>query len=298
MISYKKLTLADRKWVQEKLQQSGFRGSEYCFANQYLWGNLIGMEAALVEGCLCTVYQGEGMESVHDFPTGNGQLREAVELLLEDDRQKGKVTVIRGVLEECRQWMERNFPSRFLFEERRDEWDYLYRVEKLAQLSGRKFHGKRNHIARFHENGKWSYESMGTENIPACREMYQNWITQNRSRLDVSIEKEFQVVEGCFTHFAALGLSGGVLKSNDRVAGFCIGEPLTEDTYIVHIEKGDIAIQGAYPMINQQFVLHNMEHFEYVNREDDLGQEGLRRAKLSYQPDILLKKYSARVTAQ
>lgn len=295
MIPYKKLSLEDRGWVQEKLRQSGFRGSEYCFVNQYLWGGQMGMEAALVEGCLCTVYTSDRPEALHDFPAGRGKLKQAVERLLEDDRRRGKVPVIRGILEESRQWMEESFPSVFSYEEKREEWDYLYRVEKLAQLKGRKFHGKRNHIARFKENGEWAYEEMGTENIPDCREMYHYWLTQNKGRLDASIQKEIKVVEGCFDHFGFLGLSGGIIRREGKVAAFCIGEPLTEDTFIVHIEKGDTDIQGAYPMINQQFLVHGMEGFAYVNREDDLGQEGLRRAKLSYQPELLLKKYSARL---
>ena len=293
MIPYREITLADKGWMQEKLRESGFRGSEYCFPNQFLWGNLIGMKAAEVEGCLCTAYQAHGLEASHDFPAGAGDTGEAVRAVLEDDRQQGRHTVFRGIQEEEKVWMETVFPGRFAYEEKRDEWDYLYSVEALAGLKGKKYHGKRNHIARFCDGGSWEYGALDHNGIEACRSMYEEWLAQNEERLDASAVKEKAVVDGCLTYFKELDLQGGMLKRDGCLAGFCIGSVLTDDTFIVHIEKARTDIQGAYPMINRQFVLHNMEGFRYVNREDDLGIEGLRRAKLSYHPEFLLKKYSA-----
>lgn len=293
MIPYKKITLADRDWMLKKLRQSGLRGSEYCFTNQFLWGNLIGMKAAEVEGCLCTAYRVEGQTAAHDFPTGEGDKATAINAVLEDDRQQGRQTVFRGVPEDEKAWMESTFPGLFSYEEKRDEWDYLYSVEELAYLQGRKFHGKRNHIARFKDQGNWEYCPLEETLLEPCGRMYERWLEQNSDRLDASAVKEKTVVEGCLSHFKELKLQGGVLFREGSVVGFCIGSVLTKDTFIVHIEKAYTDIQGAYPMLNQQFVLHNMEGFRYVNREDDLGIEGLRRAKLSYHPELLLKKYTA-----
>lgn len=294
MISYKKVTLDDRDWMRWKLRESDLRGSEYCFTNQFLWGNVFGMEVTLIDGCLCTIYRREG-NAVHDFPTGAGQTREAILALIEDDRNDGRKTIFRGILEAQKEWIEHTFPGMFDIMPKREDFDYLYLTDKLSSLSGRKLHSKRNHIARFEETGEWSYEEMTPENIGGCREMYQNWLIQNKDRLDDSIQKEQVLVEGCFAHFRDLKLEGGVLVQKGKVAGFSIGSPLNSDTFIVHIEKADTTIQGAYPMLNRQFVRHNMMDFQYVNREDDLGLEGLRKAKLSYYPDILLEKYEARL---
>lgn len=293
MISYKKITLADKGWIQEKLRESGYRGSEYCFPNQFLWGNQIGMKAALVQDCLCTSYPDQGRQSVHDFPAGAGDRKSAILSVWEDDRQQGRQTVFRGVQEAEKAWMETVFPDCFIYEEKRDEWDYLYSVEALSGLKGKKYHGKRNHIARFCDGGSWTYEALGGSSLPQCRRMYEDWLVRNGERLDASAVKEKAVVEGCFSLFRELDLQGGVLRREGEVVAFSIGSVLTPDTFIVHIEKAYADIQGAYPMINQQFVLHNMEGFRYVNREDDLGIEGLRRAKLSYHPQMLLKKYTA-----
>lgn len=251
------------------------------------------MRIAEVEGMLCTVYPARNGKRIHDFPVGSGDPAKVIKTLAADDGERGGQTVIRGILEEKKSWMEEVFPGLFEFEESRKEWDYLYPVEKLSKLAGQKYHGKRNHIARFQSGGDWSYESMRAENIPECRAMYEEWLAQNRERLDDSLEQERYVVEGSFRWFKELELQGGVLRQQGRVVAFCIGEPLTEDTYIVHVEKAYPQIPGAYPMINWQFVQHGMEGFTFVNREDDLGLEGLRRAKLSYRPDPLLKKYTA-----
>lgn len=297
MISYNRVTLDDREWMREKLKESNFRGSEYCFTNQYLWGNVFDMKAALVEECLCTVYNRKSY-MLHDFPVGAGQTLKAMEALLQDDQEKGCTSIFRGIFEEQREWMEQNFPGKFFFTEKREEWDYLYLTDSLASLSGRKYHSKRNHIARFEEAGPWHYEEMTQGNIPQCREMYQNWLIQNQERLDASVQTEQEIVEGCFSQFKELGLQGGVLFRGDSVVAFTIGAPLNTDTFIVHIEKANTEIQGSYPMINREFVRHNMMDYQYVNREDDLGLEGLRKAKLSYRPELLLQKYEARYDSE
>lgn len=293
MICYREIELSDRHWMREMLRQSGFPGSEYCFTNQFLWGGISSMRIAEVEDMLCTIYPAKNGRRIHDFPVGSGDPAKAIKALAEDDAMHGGQTVIRGILDEKKSWMEEAFPGFFEFEESRKEWDYLYPVEKLLKLSGQKYHGKRNHIARFQAGGDWSYEAMKPENIAECRAMYEDWLAQNRERMDASLEQEKHVVEGSFRWYKELELQGGVLRQQGRVVAFCIGEPLTEDTYIVHVEKAYSQIPGAYPMINRQFVQHSMEGFTYVNREDDLGLEGLRRAKLSYHPDPLLKKYTA-----
>lgn len=295
MITYKNITLEDRGWMMERLRASDFRGSEYCFANQFLWGKVLGMEAADVEGCLCTRYPRQGDTVTHDFPAGNGDRERTVRLILEDDRENGCVTVLRGMLEPEKDWLEQIFPGKFQICDKRAEWDYLYSVEALGRLSGKKYHGKRNHIARFQKNGSWSYEELNGDNMQECIQMYYDWLVQNRERLDDSAQREKVVVEGSFGLWRELGLQGGLLRQEGRVVAFCVGEPLNSDTYIVHLEKAYPQVQGAYPMINQQFVLHVMEGFAYVNREDDMGLEGLRKAKLSYHPELLLEKYSARL---
>lgn len=291
MIPYRRITLKDREWIHEKLQESGFQGSEYCFVNQFLWGSIYGMQAALADGVLCTRYPASDGRIAHDFPAGNGDREAAIRKMIKSDDRLGCVPVLRAVTKDQLIWLEETFAGKFRVLPDRNAWDYLYPVQQLAELKGKRFHGKRNHIARFEEAGVWSYEEMSRERIPACLAMYHDWLLQNRDRLDPTILQERFMVESAFRHFEELRLQGGILVMDGEIIAFCLGEPLNKDTFIVHVEKADTRIQGAYPMINRQFVLHNMLGYAYVNREDDLGVEGLRRSKLSYYPEPLLEKY-------
>ncbi|MBD5451986.1 MAG: GNAT family N-acetyltransferase, partial [Lachnospiraceae bacterium] len=173
----------------------------------------------------------------------------------------------------------------------RGDFDYIYTVEKLATLRGKKLHGKRNHIARFMDDQDWRYEPMSAENIEDCRKMSKEWERMRADKWNDSMEEEINVLDEALNHFDELGFVGGVLYKADEIVAFTIGERLNADTLVVHFEKAYPDLQGAYPMINQQFILHEGEQFTYVNREEDTGDLGLRKAKLSYYPDIILKKY-------
>ena len=185
------------------------------------------------------------------------------------------------------------FPGEFEIYSDRADADYVYTTEKLTSLKGKKLHGKRNHIARFMDDGDWRYEPMTQQNIPECRRMAKEWASLRADKWNDDMEQEIGVLEVAFTNFNELGLTGGVLYKVDKMVAFTIGEALNEDTFVVHFEKAFPDLQGAYPMINQQFVLHAAQDFQYVNREEDTGDLGLRKAKLSYYPEILLKKYWA-----
>ena len=154
-------------------------------------------------------------------------------------------------------------------------------------------HGKRNHIARFQDEDDWCYEELNDSNIEECRNMTYTWIKMRAEKWNEEMELEMSVLHEAFDHRKELGLVGGIIRKAGQIVAFSIGEPLNSDTYVVHFEKAFPDMQGAYPMINQQFVLHACEDYTYVNREEDTGDPGLRKAKMSYYPEILLKKYVA-----
>ena len=160
-------------------------------------------------------------------------------------------------------------------------------------LAGKKLHSKRNFINRFkaEQEGNWRYEPIDARNIGDAWRMNVEWCAEMGCGEDPSLLEESCAVRNCFETFDALGLRGGLLRVGDRAVAFSMGRPLSSDTFIVHIEKAFASVAGAYPMINQQFAAHNCAEYRYVNREDDVGDEGLRKAKLSYRPAILLEKY-------
>ena len=159
-------------------------------------------------------------------------------------------------------------------------------------MSGKKLHGKRNHINKFKANyeGRWVYESMTKDNLEDCFQMALRWRNENGCEEDPEKRGEICVTLNALRLFEELELKGGVLRVDGEVVAFTLGEPVCSDTFVVHIEKAYADIQGAYPMINQQFVEHECQNYQYVNREEDTGAEGLRKAKLSYRPVFLVEK--------
>ncbi len=295
MMQFRLVELSDKKWMKKYLDESSFRGCEYAFGNMLAWQSVYKTEVAEYEGMLILRSRTSYAEDyVYAFPAGNGDKKATIEKLLELAAQKECKLYLRGFTADNAEFLEKEFPDRFDIESVRDEWDYLYLKEDLEQLKGKKYHGKRNHIARFMDADDWRYESMSKENIEACRRMSVLWYEKQKEAGNLDVQREIPVLNICLDHFEELGFTGGVLYKGEEVVAFTIGEPLTEDTYVVHIEKAYSDIQGAYAMINKQYVLHEMEGYTYVNREEDEGIEGLRKAKESYYPALMLEKYVAR----
>ena len=167
----------------------------------------------------------------------------------------------------------------------------MYETEKLASLAGKKLHGKRNHINKFKAlYPDWSYEPLNDDNVEDCFQMALKWRNKNGCEDDPEKNAEMCVTLNSLRLYKELGLKGGVLKADGKIVAFTVGEPVSDDTFVVHIEKAFAEVDGAYPMINQQFVQHECMEYEYVNREEDTGAEGLRKAKLSYRPAFLEEK--------
>ena len=151
---------------------------------------------------------------------------------------------------------------------------------------------KRNHINKFKimYEDRWSYEPMTKDNVEDCFQMALKWRNENGCEEDLEKNAEICVTLNSLRLFEELGLKGGVLRIDGEVAAFTVGEPICSDTFGVHIEKAYAEVQGAYPMINQQFVSHECMDYKYVNREEDTGAEGLRKAKMSYRPVFMVEK--------
>ena len=295
MINFREIRLEDKEWMTQKLQEDDRQGCEYTFGNNYIWRNIYRVEVAELHDCCVIKFDADG-DDCFAYPIGNGDKRQVILYLIEDAKERGQKLRLDSILSQDKAQLEEWFPGLFAVSEERDGFDYIYTVEKLTKLAGKKLHGKRNHIARFKENHEWSYEPMTTENKQECLEMNRKWCDRAACKWNQDMSDEFCAVQEAVAHFEELQLSGGVLRAEGEVVAFTIGEPLNSNTFVVHVEKAFPDIQGAYPMINQQFVEHTCQEFQYVNREDDTGAEGLRKAKLSYYPDILLEKYSAEYT--
>lgn len=297
-INFREITIEDKDWIKARLAEDNDNSCERSFTTIFLYRRLYKAQMADILGCcvLRCIYK-TMRENVpywtYYFPIGAGDKQGALKIMLELCQQEGIPLHLEPITVKERELLLEWFPGRFLIESNRNCYDYIYSKEKLAGLRGKKMQKKRNHIARFKDDPDWSYEPITKENLAETRFMAHNWICSREEKWNEDMEDEFSVLEDAFANYDALGLRGGILRQHGDIVAFTMGDPLNSDTFLVHFEKAFPEVQGAYPMINQQFVQQATEGFEYINREDDTGDLGLRKAKLSYYPEILLKKYVA-----
>lgn len=185
------------------------------------------------------------------------------------------------------------FGSTFSITESREDFEYLYETEQLRELSGKKFHSKRNHIAAFTKNNAWEYTSMKKDNIVEFFDVADRWMkdVQEIAGTDEGLIVENAAIKKLLPHMDELGLKGGGIRVDGKFIAFTFGSAINNEVFDIHVEKALPEYRTAYSVINREFIAHELSSFRYVNREDDMGLEGLRRAKLSYHPNILLKKY-------
>lgn len=287
---FKRPELEDKELINYYFAKASGRSCERTFVNVYLWSRHYKVKFAVIEDAL--VFRDEGDGFAFSYPAGKDEaVKKALEALMEYCRERKCPFRLYNVTEEHFAQLCGWFPDRFQIRYDRDAADYVYETEKLATLAGKKLHGKRNHINKFKAlYPDWSYESLNDDNVEECFQMALKWRNQNGCDDDAEKNAEMCVTLNSLRLYKELGLRGGVLKIGEKIAAFSVGEPLCSDTFVVHIEKAFPDIEGAYPMINQQFVLHECMDYTYVNREEDTGAEGLRKAKLSYRPVFMVEK--------
>ena len=292
MIPFQRLNLSDRQRVYDCFNAAGRSGCEYSFVNLYLWGR---QHAAWLHGHLAVFSHFYG-HSMYLYPAGLGPVEPVLEALRQDAKDRGipfRLTSLDAA--DCRT-VEALYPGQFKFCPDRDSYDYIYEIDHLADLKGKRYQQKRNHIHRFLDAcPNWRAEPISRENLPVCQAFLDQWY---KLRLDSDPHQNFHLeqlaLHRAFQHYEALGLEGLLLYRGDTVIAMTMGSRLSDTVYDVHFEKALGNIPGDYAMINQVFarwVRENHPQIRYLNREDDLGLPGLRKAKESYHPDILLEQY-------
>ncbi len=301
MLVFKEIELSDKPWVDACLRVKNSRMTEYCFTTLFMWAESYGTRIARYGDWLVvrSMHTDDGPVD-YLFPAGSGDPAVPLQALVEDARQLGRPFRINCLTTEDLTHLEDWFPGMtWEVVPLRDSFDYIYHREDLLQLRGKKYQAKRNFISRFLRNADWSYERMDptdsercARQLAECLQMNRQWCLENGCRHNQSLHQETCAGRKVLQHFQSLGLRGGILRLNGEMVAYTIGEPLNEDTFIVHIEKAFSRIDGAYPMINRSFVEAESSGMLYINREDDAGQEGLRKAKLSYHPAFLQEKFT------
>ena len=283
--TFKRPELEDKEIISSYFEKAQSRSCERTFVNVYYK-----VQYAIIEDTL--VFRDSGKNLSFTYPAGEPEnVKKALEFLMEYCKEKDVPFILYNVTPHMFAQLDKWYPKKFFIEYNRDLADYVYETEKLASLAGKKLHGKRNHINKFKAlYPDWSYEPLNDDNVEDCFQMALKWRNKNGCEDDPEKNAEMCVTLNSLRLYKELGLKGGVLKADGKIVAFTVGEPVSDDTFVVHIEKAFAEVDGAYPMINQQFVQHECMEYEYVNREEDTGAEGLRKAKLSYRPAFLEEK--------
>lgn len=317
-IDWKKIKIEDRMLIEHYYEREQSMSCEFSFANNLLWAPYYNIRYSVLHDCLvfCHVRMAPETEEIPgeylrknlrddgdvwrnvesfsvSYPLGRGDVRGAMEELFGYFAEKDRPFRMHLVTPQQYAHLMELYPMRFQIAYDRDAADYVYETEKLKTLAGKKLHGKRNHINKFkQEHPDWSFERIDGHNVEECTEMAREWAVQNAVDEDWEKSAEFDITIRALRQREQLKLDGGLIRADGRVVAFSLGEPCNRETYVVHIEKAFADVQGAYPIMNQQFAEHIAADYRYVNREEDMGAEGLRKAKLSYYPDILVEKGS------
>lgn len=296
MLKFEYTTIEDREWLQPILSQCGFMGSEHAFGTLFLWNGAYHSKVCRQDGYLY-LCSGEHEKSYNfplpDGPEQEGGLKRALETLLEDAKEKNCRFQMWGMTQKEIARMEEVMPDTFEFSLDRDGSDYIYSCEELINLAGRKFHGKRNHLSQFNRSYQFTYKNTSVENLDDCRTVAREWCKENGCSPENGRNHEICALERAFNNYEALHLAGGLIYIEDKPVAFTLGEEINCKEFLLHFEKALPGYNGLYAAINHEFAAENLGKYEYVNREEDMGIEGLRKAKLSYNPVILLQKYRA-----
>lgn len=296
MIDFHRMNLNRKQEYDAFLQSCGERGCEYSFTNLFLWGR---QKAAFLDGHLAFFSQ-FNRRSVYPFPVGQGDIKPVLDAIIHDARVRGIPCCLTSLTRAECETLEQLYPGAFRIYTDRNNYDYIYRIDDLADLKGRKFQKKRNHVNRFEsEHPDCQILPLDETTRVAAFGLLRRWYALRATTDPLGdYHLEQLALERAFAFYAQLQLEGIVLMENGEAIAFAIGSRLNADTFDIHFEKAREDVDGAYAAINRAFARHLREKYpeiRWLNREDDLGIEGLRKAKLSYNPDHLVEKFWARL---
>ncbi len=294
MIEFQPITAQHKSLYEQRLFQGAERGCEYTFANLFLWGR---QKIAFIDG-FAVVFSQFARKSVYSFPVGKGDLKTAVDAIISDASKRGIPCRLTGLSEEECGILEQLYPRKFRFHIDRDSFDYIYSIEDLAHLKGKKYQKKRNHLNRFRlRHPKAAFVPLTDENTADAEQLLQTWYDvslQEDPTQDFHMEKA--AIYKALKSRQDLHMEGMLLYIDGKAAAITLGSRSSEQTFDIHFEKALQRYDGAYAAINQTFAQYLHKQYPevlYLNREDDMGLEGLRKAKRSYQPAFMREKYWA-----
>jgi len=286
---YKPLEIGDKEEFNRLLRQAPPPISELTFTNLFMWRYRYRPCWRVEDDCLLVLLAPEDRHPFGLQPAGPGDGIRALHRLADDLASLEAPPIVRRVSEEL---ANRASPGDFRVEYDRDNSDYVYLAEDLVHLAGRKYHRKKNHLNRFVKNNVFEYRPLDVELVECFLEMQESWCQIKACEESPGLLMEDYAIRQALIHFEDLDFQGGAIVMDDQVEAFALGEPLDDQCAVIHIEKANPDIPGLYAAVNQMFCRQAFSGMRYINREQDMGIEGLRKAKESYYPHHLVNKYT------
>ncbi len=288
-IVFKEVELKDKNIIDKYLKQEKFMISDIAFGNLFIWRLARKIEFSIICDCLVIQTTYKDKQPFCFFPIGFGNKIECLRKLHLYYKNRQQYFEIHSIEKHNIKTLQNTFGMDIQIILNRDRSDYIYLTQNLIQLQGRKYHKKKNHLNRFFdEYAGFEFELINSSNTKELISIWKEWDSAGDNE---GLINESKGIVSVFENYEHLDLIGGLLRFNGKIMAFSFGEVISQDICIIHIEKADINYRGAYQAINQQLLANCFDSILYVNREEDLGIEGLRKAKMSYNPDIILEKY-------
>ena len=295
-MEFKPLKCEDRGRFNEVVKKYHYQNAESSFTNLFLWSKSYDIKACFGDYALYISFIDRMGTQTYLAPflyDINQSIKFALSELRAHIKTEGGDFCIKGVVRQIRDKIESEITADYVFFEDRDNFEYIYLSEDLISLTGKKFHAKRNHLNYFLRSYSYEYRPYDISLKDECARHINDWVDMKGDSR--SIRDEIEVLNRILDHHDKLGVKGAVIFVDGKIEALTFGEALNSDTALIHIEKANPNIRGLYPLINMEFVKNEWSDFKYINREEDMGLEGLRKAKLSYNPVYLLEKYSCSV---
>lgn len=288
------ISITSKNTIKSFFNAQRVEASDLLFGNLYIWHFSREIKYTLLDDCLVvtTKFSDEPYPFIF-YPLGLGDKKAAIIKMREYFLDNHIPFSIRSLENHQRDELIKYFGDSFEIKENRDRFDYLYKVSDLINLSGRKLHNKKNHLNRFFNlYPDFIYEEITTSNTNEVLESYTKWLNDN-PKINDGLRNEYIGLKASLENFDKLDMKGAIIRIDGNIAAFSLGEQINDNSVVIHIEKGNIFYSGIYQAINQQFLANTWSDMEFVNREEDLGIEGLRKAKMTYQPHRFIEKSNA-----
>lgn len=300
IISFKNLSLEDKDFIESYVNKEKLESYEYLFSSLYMWRKLNNVKYAVINDALVIEKNEEGKGTFYAQPLkyNKEDLTSIVDALIErnsnfTDREYLFGDVDEVFIEDLKKYT--GFKVQAI--EDINDFEYVYSISDLIELKGKKYHGKKNHVNSFEKTYEYEIKEINSEKvIKDCIELLHKWHEEVAVTVDQEMLMEIDAIKDLFSELHFFDLKSIAIYVEGELVGFSVGEKVNDKMAVIHVERGVIDYKGVYAFINKKFLVESFQDTEFVNRQEDTGNAGLRKAKESYHPVKMVKKYLIKVT--